>query len=310
MIFMEADRFALGIGNFTLQDRLIYEFDIWKYERLLRKLEYYLNCKRSWGKYKQYLMWRHKCEGHKLGFSIPPNVFGPGLSIAHPGTLIVNPNVRVGENCRIHNCVHLATQAGSVDACPKIGNNVFIAPGVVMFGDIKIADDIAIGANSVVNRSFLEKGITIAGVPARKISNEGSKSCYHRSTEMLRAMRMAEVLLKKSNLCVEEENPDLQLVVKNNGNEIWTKDTLLRIGTSHEFDRISEYYHPSWISPNRICTFSEDEVPPGEVATFNFRLTTNRSAPAEMFQLVIEGKCWIPNSEFKIIGHRLREESR
>ena len=34
-----------------------------------------------------------------------------------------------------------------------------------IIGNIKIADDIVIGANALVNKSFLEKGIVIAGVP-------------------------------------------------------------------------------------------------------------------------------------------------
>jgi serine O-acetyltransferase len=125
-----------------------------------------------------------------LGFIIPLNVFGAGLSIAHSGPIIVNDLARVGENCRIHNCVHIATNAhpvGEKDTVPHIGNNVFIGPGAVIFGDIEIADNIVIGANSVVNKSFLEEGITIAGVPAKKISNKGFDSCYKRSTEILRA---------------------------------------------------------------------------------------------------------------------------
>nr|WP_292372222.1 hypothetical protein [Methanosarcina sp. UBA411] len=55
-----------------------------------------------------------------------------------------------------------------------MGNNVYIGPGAKIFGNITIADDIAIGANSVVNKSFYEKGISIAGVPAKKINNKGT----------------------------------------------------------------------------------------------------------------------------------------
>lgn len=38
-----------------------------------------------------------------------------------------------------------------------------------MFGDIIIGDNVKIGANAVVNRSFPEGNCTIVGVPARKI---------------------------------------------------------------------------------------------------------------------------------------------
>ena len=55
---------------------------------------------------------------------------------------------------------------------PKIGNNVYIGPGAVLFGDIEIADNCWIGANAVVNKSFLESYSVIAGVPAKVIRKE------------------------------------------------------------------------------------------------------------------------------------------
>lgn len=38
-----------------------------------------------------------------------------------------------------------------------------------MQGNIEIADNIIIGANATVTKSFLEEGIIIAGTPAKKI---------------------------------------------------------------------------------------------------------------------------------------------
>jgi serine O-acetyltransferase len=49
---------------------------------------------------------------------------------------------------------------------------VFIGPGAVIIGPLEIADDIAIGANSFVNKSFTEKGIIVAGVPAKKVAGK------------------------------------------------------------------------------------------------------------------------------------------
>lgn len=37
-----------------------------------------------------------------------------------------------------------------------------------MLGDVRLADNIAVGANAVVNKSFDEENIAIAGVPAKK----------------------------------------------------------------------------------------------------------------------------------------------
>ena len=40
-----------------------------------------------------------------------------------------------------------------------------------MYGNISIANGTAIGANAVVNKSFSEENIAIAGVPAKKIAD-------------------------------------------------------------------------------------------------------------------------------------------
>ena len=120
-----------------------------------------------------------------LGFSIPINVFGPGLCIAHRGTIIINKNVRVGENCRIHACTNIGSNRNEASA-PQIGNNVYIGPGAKIFGNILIADNIAIGANSVVNNSFYEKGISIAGIPAKKISTKGSDGIIVAATQIVK----------------------------------------------------------------------------------------------------------------------------
>jgi serine O-acetyltransferase len=79
------------------------------------------------------------------------------------------------------------------DIVPSIGNNVVIGPGAVIVGAITIADGIAIGANSYVNRSFLEPNITIAGCPAKRISNISSEDLWTRATEILRRSNSGKI---------------------------------------------------------------------------------------------------------------------
>ena len=143
---------------------------IWKFQKALRKVEYYINCKNNGLNkiYIYYLRYKLKNISIKLGLTIPPNVFGPGLAIVHYGTIVINSAVRIGENCRIHACVNIGASGGSVEA-PQIGNNVYIAPGAKIYGNIKIANNIAIGANATVGKSFEEDSILIAGNPAKKI---------------------------------------------------------------------------------------------------------------------------------------------
>jgi serine O-acetyltransferase len=192
LFYLDADGIALKIPDDTkgrLRARIFNQ--IWKYERILRRAEYFTNCHKGtiWLPLVFLMQYRLSRYGFKLGFEIPVNSFGAGLSIAHHGMITVNGHVRVGENCRLHNGVTIGTEAGYSDRCPTIGDNVFIAPGVQIFGSITIANGIAIGANSVVNKSFLEEGITIAGAPAKKISDKGSKTIFIRSTEILRGRR-------------------------------------------------------------------------------------------------------------------------
>jgi serine O-acetyltransferase len=130
--------------------------------------------------------------GFKLGYEIPINVFGPGLSIAHQGSIIVNRYARVGENCRINNGVTIGAEAGYSDKCPTIGNNAFIGTGAQIFGSIIIGNDVAIGANAVVIKSFPQDGISIAGIPAEIISEKGSKKLHPHATEKLKARRAME----------------------------------------------------------------------------------------------------------------------
>jgi serine O-acetyltransferase len=181
--YLEADSASLEM---TRGRPRLFGDEIWQFERLLRAVEYSENCLHSpfWTPYKALLSLRFHHLSTRLGFTIPPNVFGPGLAIAHRGTIVVNACARVGANCRVHVCVNIGSQAGTDNLAPVIGDNVYIGPGAMLFGPIRIADGIAIGANSVVNKSFEEPGITIAGAPARRVSDRGSEGLLVPGTEI------------------------------------------------------------------------------------------------------------------------------
>lgn len=149
--------------------------EIWRFEILLRYAEYYTNNRSSFWNKVLYAIYKYRFHkmSVKLGFSIPVNVFDKGLSIAHYGSIVVNDHARVGKNCRIQENVTIGSTGGS-EAAPAIGDNVFIASGARIIGNVSIGNDIAIGANAVVTKSFLENGITVAGIPAKKISENGS----------------------------------------------------------------------------------------------------------------------------------------
>jgi serine O-acetyltransferase len=146
--------------------------DIQHFKRLLRKAEYFKNVKRGPVNRLRYLFikYRFRKISVQLGFTIPENVFGPGLTIPHYGTIIINAKVRVGANCRLHACTNIG-ESGGVRGAPVIGDNVYIGPGAKIYGQIIIANNIAIAANAAVGKSFLNEHKLIGGVPAKEIGD-------------------------------------------------------------------------------------------------------------------------------------------
>lgn len=120
--YLKADRKALGIGERRVHEIIMgvfYPNYIWRFQKILRKFEYYKNCKRN-GIFNQFLCaiiyYQYLKLSVKLGFSITANVFGSGLSIAHYGTIIVNAKASVGVNCRLHACTNIGASGGSSKA--------------------------------------------------------------------------------------------------------------------------------------------------------------------------------------------------
>ena len=107
------------------------------------------------------------------GIHIPVNVCGRGLKIMHLGSVMINSMSDVGENCVFHANTALVARGHGAGA-PQMGNGVVVGTHAVIVGGVKIGNNVAIGANALVNKSFEEDNITIAGVPAKKISDHGS----------------------------------------------------------------------------------------------------------------------------------------
>lgn len=104
----------------------------------------------------------------RLNFTIPENVADEGLQLPHYGTIVINANARLGKHCRLHVCVNIGASGGS-KAAPRLGDFVYVGPGAKIYGDIEIADRIAIAANAAVHKSFLRSDQLIGGVPAKAI---------------------------------------------------------------------------------------------------------------------------------------------
>ncbi len=146
--------------------------DCLRFQLRLRRIEYLHN---TAGHNPLKGLWRFVLEvvnhrlATRLGFTIPKNVFGPGLHIVHYGTIVVHPDARVGRNCRLHP----STSIGDYNGVPCLGDNVYIGPGAKIYGPVTLGDNVAVGANAVVNKSF-GSNVTLGGVPAHIIAEKGA----------------------------------------------------------------------------------------------------------------------------------------
>lgn len=173
--YLRQDQLALGRAG-DKRPKLFGD-ETWKFEILLRKLEYYLNCKKGpiASFVIKYLKFRFHRMSIRLGFIISPNVFQEGLAIPHYGMLGVHSNAKIGKNCRLLQGVVIMASGGTHDAA-VVGDNCFFGIGAKVVGGVHIADDVAIGAGAVVTKDITEPGTTWAGAPARKISDNDSHS--------------------------------------------------------------------------------------------------------------------------------------
>ncbi len=163
--------------KYNWRERIItwfsYDKDIplWNYQKLLRKTEYHYNNRKSGILHRvMYIYYRRKKNklGTILSIEMWENSFDIGLRIHHAGNIVVNGNARIGKNCVLHGSNCIGNDGKSLTA-PMIGDNVVIGVGAKIIGGITIADNIKIAAGAVVISSFMEPGITIAGIPAKRV---------------------------------------------------------------------------------------------------------------------------------------------
>lgn len=142
---------------------------IWKFVKYLRYSEYYHNKKGIINKL-GYGYFRRKQNnlGRKLGIEMWDNSISEGLTIFHSGNIVVNGMSQIGKNLKLHGSNCIGNNGYTLDS-PIIGDNVRLGVGAKVIGNIRIADNITVAAGAVVVTSFEEPGITIGGVPAKKI---------------------------------------------------------------------------------------------------------------------------------------------
>jgi serine O-acetyltransferase len=90
---------------------------------------------------------------YKYGFQIPVDTqIGEGFYIGHFGTIVINPNAKIGEGCNVAHGVTIGqANRGRLEGCPIIGNRVWIGTNAVIVGKIIVGDNVLIAPNAFVN---------------------------------------------------------------------------------------------------------------------------------------------------------------
>ncbi|MFK3776057.1 serine O-acetyltransferase [Pseudomonas sp. NPDC089406] len=100
------------------------------------------------------------------GVELPCEVqIGRNFVIDHFGGIVVSGYARFGDDCRIRNGVVVGLKNVSDPCAPVFGNNVDIGTGAKILGNIRIGDNVVIGANAVVLVDVPDNCLA-AGVPA------------------------------------------------------------------------------------------------------------------------------------------------
>ena len=103
----------------------------------------------------------HITEGTKIGI---------GLRIAHPSGIQITL-CNIGENFTIYQNCTIGQKRPNSGLFPTIGNNVTMFAGSMIIGEVKVADNVILGANSTLI-SDAEKAGVYVGTPAKLIADK------------------------------------------------------------------------------------------------------------------------------------------
>lgn len=103
----------------------------------------------------------------------PATRIGRGIMIDHGTGVVIGETAVIGDNVSILQSVTLGGNGKETgDRHPKIGNNVLLAAGAKVLGNIRVGDCSKVAAGSVVLND-VPPNKTVAGVPARIVGDSG-----------------------------------------------------------------------------------------------------------------------------------------
>ena len=110
------------------------------------------------------------------GIEIHPGAkIGKGFFIDHGMGVVIGETTEIGNNVTLFQGVTLGgTGKEKGKRHPTLGNNVMVSAGAKILGNIRIGDNVKIGAGSVVIRD-VPSDATVVGVPGRIVKHRGKR---------------------------------------------------------------------------------------------------------------------------------------
>ncbi len=97
---------------------------------------------------------------------IPPTtLISEGFVIVHIGAIVIGRHVVIGKQVKIQSGVTLGMKNNS-SGMPIIGDNTYLGTGCKILGDVKIGNEVVIGANAVVINDVPSRYYSV-GIPAK-----------------------------------------------------------------------------------------------------------------------------------------------
>ena len=128
---------------------------------LMRQYQYYKHQRGLGSLMGLYYKLRYKRLSVKLGFTIDPDAFEYGLSIPHYGTIVVGSPAQIGKYAVLQTNVCISGN-GKI-----IGDALYMATGAKITSKVILGDNVTVGANAVVNKSYGGGNVLLVGVPAQ-----------------------------------------------------------------------------------------------------------------------------------------------
>lgn len=99
----------------------------------------------------------------RWGIDIPREArIGPGPCVGHFGGIFISKHAVIGKNFNLSQDVTIGMSGRAENrGVPVIGDNVYVAPGAKIFGQIVIGDNVKIGANAVVYKDIPDNAVVV-----------------------------------------------------------------------------------------------------------------------------------------------------